>query len=221
LIYNEKMSKKYIFVIVSSFFFLFGFFVVLLVFNPTYTDTIVQFTTEHRFVGPIILILWRILGIIIPVVPAGVVSFAVVPIFGWVLTYLYTLTGIIIGTSISFWLARKFREPLVARFLPLQKIHKLEDNISRKKEFLAIVALRLFTAPVMDFSSYIAGLTKISFAKFFLATLIASVPDIGIFYFGEELYKRVFGKSIAIAVAMLFFIALSYFLFRKIKSKEN
>ncbi len=215
------MSKKYIFVIVSSFFFLFGFFVVLLVFNPTYTDTIVQFTTEHRFVGPIILILWRILGIIIPVVPAGVVSFAVVPIFGWVLTYLYTLTGIIIGTSISFWLARKFREPLVARFLPLQKIHKLEDNISRKKEFLAIVALRLFTAPVMDFSSYIAGLTKISFAKFFLATLIASVPDIGIFYFGEELYKRVFGKSIAIAVAMLFFIALSYFLFRKIKSKEN
>lgn len=215
------MSKKYLFVIISSLFLLFGFFVVLLVFNPAYTDTIVQFTTEHKFVGPIFLIFWRILGIIVPAIPAGVVSFTVVPIFGWYLTYVYTLIGILIGTSLSFWLARKFREPLVARFLPLQKIHKLENRLSHKKRFLAIVALRLFTAPVMDFSSYIAGLTKISFAKFFLATIIASIPDIGIFYFGEELSKRVFGKSIAIGVAFLFFIAICYFLFRKYKSKDN
>jgi len=209
------MNKKYIFTIVSILFFLFGFLVILLVFNPEYTDTLVEFTGEHKFYGPMFLILWRILGIIVPAIPAGVVSFAVVPIFGWQLTYVYTLIGILIGTSTSFWLARRFREPLVARFIPLQKIHKLEDRLSHKKRFAAIVALRLFTVPVMDFSSYIAGLTKISFPKFFLATLVASVPDIGILYFGEELYKRVFGKSIAIGVGVLFFIALLYFLFRK------
>ena len=209
------MSRKYIFTIVSISFFLFGFFVILLVFNPAYTDILVEFTSEHKFAGPFFLIFWRIIGIIIPAIPAGVVSFAVVPFFGWAQTYLYTLIGILVGTSISFWLARRFREPLVARFLPLKKIHKLEDSLSHKKRFAAIVALRLFTVPVMDFSSYIAGLTKISFPKFFLATIIASVPDIGIFYFGEELYKRAFGKSIAVGVAMFFFIALLYFLYRK------
>jgi len=161
------MNKKYIFTIVSILFFLFGFFVILLVFNPLYTDTLVKFTSEHKFYGPLFLILWRIIGIVVPVIPAGVVSFAVVPFFGWQLTYGYTLIGILIGTSTSFWLARRFREPLVARFMPLQKIHRLENSLSHKKRFLAIVALRLFTAPVMDFSSYIAGLTKISFAKFF------------------------------------------------------
>jgi len=215
------MNKKYIFSIVSFLFFLFGIFIILLVFNPTYTDTLVKFTSEHKFYGPMFLILWRILGIIVPAIPAGVVSFAVVPLFGWQLTYVYTLIGIVMGTSTSFWLARRFREPLVARFLPLQKIHKLEDSLSHKKRFAAIVALRLFTVPVMDFSSYIAGLTKISFAKFFFATIIASIPDIGIFYFGEELYKRVFGKSIAIGVGMLFFIAVSYFLFRRYKYRER
>jgi len=215
------MNKKYIFTIVSILFFLFGFFVILLVFNPAYTDRLVMFTREHKFYGPMFLILWRILGIIVPAIPAGVVSFAVVPFFGWKLTYLYTLLGILIGTSISFWLARRFREPLVARFLPLQKIHKMEDSMSHKKRFAGIVALRLFTVPVMDFSSYIAGLTKISFGKFFLATLIASIPDIGIFYFGEELYKRVFGKSIAIGIAFLFFIALFYFLFRRYKYRNR
>lgn len=185
-------------------------------------DAVIQFTSTHEFVGPILLIVWRILGILIPIVPSGVVSFAVVPIFGWFLTYLYTLIGILVGTSISFWLARSFREPLVGKFLPLQKIHKLEDNLSHKKRFLAIVALRLFTAPVMDFSSYIAGLTKISFVKFFLATLIASIPDIGIFYFGEEFYKRVFGKkSIMISVIVLFIVAVLYFLFRKYKYRDR
>lgn len=215
------MNKKYIFTIVSFLFFLFGFFVILLVLNPLYTDILVEFTSEHKFYGPMFLILWRILGIIVPAIPAGIVSFTVVPFFGWKLTYLYTLLGILIGTSISFWLARRFREPLVARFLPLQKIHKLEDSLSHKKRFAAIVALRLFTVPVMDFSSYIAGLTKISFGKFFLATIIASLPDIGIFYFGEELYKKFFGKSIAIGVAFLFFIALFYFLFRKYRYRKQ
>jgi uncharacterized membrane protein YdjX (TVP38/TMEM64 family) len=167
------------------------------------------------------LISWRVLGIIIPAIPGGIVSFAVIPFFGWSLTYLYTLIGISIGTSISFWLARSFRERLVARFLTLRKIHKLEDSLSHKKRFFAIVALRLFTVPVMDFSSYIAGLTKISFTKFFLATIIASIPDIGIFYFGEELYKKFFGKSIAIGVGFLFFIALAYFLFRKYRYRSQ
>lgn len=215
------MNKKYIFTIASILFFLFGVFVILLVFNPAYTDSLVRFTSEHKFFGPMFLIFWRILGIVVPAIPAGVVSFAVIPFFGWLQTYLYTLIGILLGTSISFWLARCFRERLVAKFVPLQKIHKLEDSLSHKKRFAAIVALRLFTVPVMDFSSYIAGLTKISFAKFFLATLIASTPDIGIFYFGEELYKRAFGKSIAVGVAMLFFIALVYFLYRKYKYRNQ
>ena len=73
---------------------------------------------SHIFLGPLLLILWRIIGIIFPIIPAGVISFAAVPIFGWLATYIYTVTGIMIGTSISFFLARKFREPLAGRFAP-------------------------------------------------------------------------------------------------------
>jgi len=68
---------------------------------------------------------------------------------------------------------------------------------------------------VMDFSSYAAGLTRISFPKFFLATLIASIPDIGIFYFGEKLYETIFGRSIIIAVGALFFMGAGYFVLKR------
>lgn len=178
-------------------------------------EKVVIIINNHPYLGALLLILWRTVGIIFPAIPAGVVSFASVPIFGWLKTYLYTLTGILIGTSISFWLARRFKEPLVGRFVPLKKLHQLEGELSERKRFLAVVALRLFTVPVMDLSSYAAGLTRISFPKFFLATLIASLPDIAIFYFGEQLFRTVFGKSVIIAVGALFFIAAGYFLIKR------
>ena len=183
--------------------------------SRNFSENIIFILTNSLYLGPVILILWRILGILVPAIPAGIVSFAAVPIFGWLATYIYTLTGILMGTSISFWLARRFREPLVGKFVPLKKLHQLEGELSERKRFLAIVALRLFTVPVMDFSSYAAGLTRISFPKFFLATLLASLPDIAIFYFGEQLFKTVFGKSVIIAVGALFFIGTGYFIIKR------
>src|SRR3990167_8577070 len=202
-----------------SYFLIFGLIVLILagvyLVSKNSPQQVILLIKTHSYLGPTLLILWRIIGIIVPAIPAGVISFAAVPIFGWFTTYIYTVTGIMIGTSISFFLARKFREPLVERFVPIKKIHKLEDRLTERQKFLGLVVIRLFTVPVMDFSSYAAGLTRISFPKFFLATFIASIPDIGIFYFGEKLYQTFFGKQIIIAVAVLFFLALGYFIVKR------
>src|SRR3990167_2388589 len=203
-----------------SYFLIFGLIVLILagvyLVSKNSPQQVILLIKTHSYLGPTLLILWRTVGIIFPAIPAGVVSFASVPIFGWLKTYLYTLTGILIGTSISFFLARRFKEPLVGRFVPLKKLHQLEGELSERKRFLAVVALRLFTVPVMDLSSYAAGLTRISFPKFFLATLIASIPDIGIFYFGEKLYQTFFGRSVIIAVGALFFLSAGYFITKMI-----
>jgi len=202
-----------------SYFLIFGLIVLILagvyLVSKNSPQQVILLIKTHSYLGPTLLILWRIIGIIFPAIPAGVVSFAAVPIFGWLKTYLYTLTGIMIGTSISFFLARKFREPLVKRFVPLKRIHEIEDKLTKRQEFLAIIGIRLFTVPVMDFSSYAAGLSKISFPKFFLATLIASIPDIAIFYFGEQFYKTFFGRSLIVAISVLFFMGTGYFVLKR------
>lgn len=208
----SKRTKILIFLGVSTFLFL---LIIIFVISRNFSQDIISIIQTQPYLGPLLLILWRILGIIIPAIPAGIVSFATVPIFGWFATYIYTVTGILIGTSISFFLARRFKEPLVGKFVPLKKLHKLEKEMSGRKRFAAIVLLRLFTVPVMDFSSYAAGLTTISFPKFFLATLIASIPDIAIFYFGERLYQTLFGKQVIIAVGALFFLSAGYFIIKR------
>src|SRR3989344_3769372 len=186
------MRKKNIVLAFAVFTLLAGLASLFVLLRSSNIDRGMEFALEHSIVAPLFLIAWRIIGIIFPFFPAGIVSFAVVPIFGWFHTYLYTLIGILIGTSIAFCLARVYRERLVKRFLPLQKIHKMENEMSKKKEFLAIVALRLFTVTVMDFSSYIVGLTKINYKKFIIATILASTPNMFNFYIGEEAYKRLF-----------------------------
>jgi len=197
------------------------FFIAIYLVSQNYSEDIISIFNTHEYLGPILLILWRIIGIIIPAIPAGIVSFTAVPIFGWFMTYVYTVIGILIGTSISFFLARKFREPLVGKFVPLGKLHRLEGELSERKRFIAILLIRLFTVPVMDFSSYAAGLTRISFPKFFLATLIASLPDLAIFYFGEKLYQTLFGKQIIIAVAALFLLSAGYFIIKRFVIDRN
>jgi len=215
------MRKKHIFISLVVILLLSSLTIVVILSKPSTIDAGIDFAERRKVIGPLLLIVWRILGIIFPALPAGVISFAVVPIFGWLNTYIYTLSGILVGTSVAFFLARTFREKLVQRFMPLKKIHKLEGEISKKKEFLAIVALRLFTVPVMDFSSYIAGLTKISYKKFMLATLLASIPDIFIFYIGEEAYKKIFGKSVFLAVIALLTIASIYYIYKKYKPNKR
>lgn len=213
------MRKKRIAISAVGIFGLLVLLIVLILFNPYRLDSTLEFTSEHLYIGAILLVLLRITGMIVPMIPGGIVSFAVVPIFGWFATYVYTATGIFIGTSIAFWLARIYREPLVARFVSLKRIHELEKQISGKKQFIAIFAFRLFTVPVVDISSYIVGLTKVSYKKFALATFLATVPETLIFYFGEEFYKRLFGKSLFIGVIALLIIGSIYFIIKRYRFK--
>ena len=190
-------------------------FLVIVLFNPSRLDSTLELASEHLIVGAILLVILRIIGMIVPVVPAGIVSFAVIPIFGWFPAYIYSATGIVLGTSIAFFLARRYKERLVARFVPLKKIHELQKEISGKKEFLAILAFRLFTVPVVDISSYIAGLTKISYKKFALATFLATLPMNFTYYFGEEAYRRIFGKNLAVGVITMLIIGSIYLIIKR------
>ncbi|MBI2405913.1 TVP38/TMEM64 family protein [Candidatus Microgenomates bacterium] len=165
-----------------------GFLVVLMWIVPN-TQAIINFSTQHPTIAPLIVILWRILAIVIPPIPGGIVSLALIPVFGWWRSTIYAVIGIMTGVCIAFWLARKFREPLVRRFVPLQKLHKWEEKISKKKEFLAFLGVRFATDPVADFISYVAGLTKISFPVFFVATLISHLPLALTYYIGEVAFK--------------------------------
>lgn len=188
---------------------------VLVFFNPYNLDITLKFNPEQVIGGAIFLILLRALAMVIPAIPSGMVAFAAIPIFGWFVAFICNITGILVGASIAFWLARIYREPLVTRFASLNKINKIGKKITGKKQFAALVAFKLFTVPVVDISSYVVGLTKIGYEKFILATFLAALPTILTFYFGEEVYKRIFGKNFFVAVIAVLIVGSIYFIIKR------
>lgn len=88
---------------------------------------------------------------------------------------LLSIIGWTIGSMIAFLLARKYGVSLIKKFIPLNKINKLEQKIPKENVFWGIVFLRMII-PV-DILSYALGLfSKIKFKRFTLATLIGVSP---------------------------------------------
>lgn len=181
----------------------------LLLWLPDYANYLIDFSKQYPILSPVIVILWRIIGIVIPPLPGGIVSFALIPVFGWKLSYLYSVIGIMLGACIAFWLARKYREKLVKRVVPLQQLHDWQNKVSRNTEFAAFLAVRFATGPVFDFMSYVAGLSKITFKKFFIVTLITLIPDAFYFYVGDTVYQS---DPIAGIILIIIFIIVYYVL---------
>ena len=188
-----------------------GFSLTLFIFIvPSNLDAIITFAKEHALLAPFLVIFWRTLAIVIPPLPGGVVSLALLPAFGWFWSFIFAEIGVLLGTSIAFYIARKFREPFVQRFVPLQDLHRWEEKLSAKREFFGFLAIRFTTGPVMDFISYVAGLSKISYSRFILATSISLLPaDALYFYAGEKLYKNFYTDDAywSLVVFALFVIA--------------
>lgn len=185
---------------------------------PQYQKQITQFTIDNPILAPFILILWRFIGVVIPPIPAGILAFTLIPILGWFWVFAYSTIGLLAGAVVAFFLARRFREPLVKRFVPLQELNSWEGKLSDKTELWGFVLIRLTTGPVMDFISYLAGLTKLSFGKFFFATLLSLIPSATGYYLGGAVYNRLATESPWISVGFLLSLGLIYFLYKdKIK----
>lgn len=183
------------------------FAVFFLVFVPKYQTQIVTLTITYPLLAPLIIISWRIISILIPPLPGGILSFAFIPIIGWVGAYVYGEIGLLIGATLAFFISRKFREPAARRFVPIQSLHAWEDKLSKKKEFLAFLGIRIAGSSVMDFISYAAGLSKISYKKFITATVIAELPIAVWYYFGEVAYKE-YARRSGFLSGVIFLIAL-------------
>ena len=191
-----------------------GVIILLFVFPP-YQDDITAFALTHPLLAPLLIILLRMVAIIIPPIPGGVISFALIPVLGWFWSYVYAMIGVTLGAVIAFYIARKFREPVVARFVPLQQLHRWEGKLSTRTEFLAFLGVRMTTGPIMDFISYVAGLSNISFRKFLLATLIAELPSLPVYYVGGEMYNRLSQENGGyVGIGFLLTLAVLWFFFK-------
>jgi uncharacterized membrane protein YdjX (TVP38/TMEM64 family) len=141
-------------------------------------------------------------------------------IFGLVKGYLYTTIGALIGGTISFYIS-KFLGRSFIQNISKGKIQKMEEAIE-ERGFALVVLLRLIPLFPFDIISYGAGLTKIRYIDFILATFIGTIPGILVFTnIGAQWVNFGSSKFYFSITFLILLILISLFLKKKVFTKKD
>ncbi len=129
--------------------------------------------------GPLIFVLIQIVQVVIPIIPGGITCAVGVILFGAWEGLIYNYIGIVIGSFINFYLARRYGKCFVQAFVKEETYEKYAGWLERGKKFDRFFALAIFfpCAPD-DFLCMLAGLTRMSWKKFSTIILLGKPASI-------------------------------------------
>jgi uncharacterized membrane protein YdjX (TVP38/TMEM64 family) len=171
------------------------------------------FISQFGMRAPIIFISMQVFQIIFAPIPGYVIELVSGYIFGAVKGTIFCISGVLIGSTIAFWVGRIFGRNLLQIFVPKDKMHKFDEYIVHKGPFI-IFLLLLFT-PLGDITYYLSGLTPIPYLIYILMVFIARLP-MNIVY--NVVGSKAFSLSTQewiILIVILGILALLFYLNRK------
>jgi uncharacterized membrane protein YdjX (TVP38/TMEM64 family) len=89
-------------------------------------------------------------------------------LFGALLGSLYSITGLMMGASLSIWLGRRFGRPLLERFFDAEQLTLWEKKTRIRSGFTWWL---LFLSPAPDVIFYVAGLSSTSLRTLLIAMI--------------------------------------------------
>ncbi|WP_297436062.1 TVP38/TMEM64 family protein [uncultured Clostridium sp.] len=158
-------------------------------------------------IGPLIVILICIIAEITTIIPSFLVVFAATAIYGWEISALITWIGYTIGAGVGFMIAKFLGREFVEKLEGKGKLSKL-DKFLGNEGFKTIFIARLLPFIPFNLTSYLAGLSSISFKSFILGTAIGQIPGtiafavLGEFFIGDIKYAFL-GITIFISLILI------------------
>lgn len=183
-----------------------------------YQKYAVDLIERSPYLAPFIIIVFRFIGVVLAPLPGAPISFASMAVLPWYEAWAWNFIGAESGAITAFLIARKLREPAVARFAPLEKIHQWQDKVSQRRQFWSFTGFRAVSLVAFDFVSYAAGLTRLSFWTFIIATFLIDIPaGFLFFYFGGLAVKY----SIFIFAVFAAIFMVTIFILNRLRNREE
>ncbi|AFQ43427.1 TVP38/TMEM64 family protein [Desulfosporosinus meridiei] len=158
-----------------------------------------------------------------PITPFALIAGGNTLIFGWVNGFLLSLVGSLLGASLGFYLSRNLGQEWAQ-----PKIAKLGKwaNLIEGNSFSIILISRLIPILPSAAVNYAAGLSLMTFPRFFLASVLGKIPMIvWESWIGHDFWQISKNPSrflLAILIGVLIFgLASLYFYFSANRFKED
>lgn len=139
-------------------------------------DTIVEFLNRHKSRSVLIYIAFQIIQIVISVIPGQVVQMAAGYLFGFWQALLYAMSGAVLGTAISFGLAKLLGRDFLHIFFGEQKMSYYIERLNSKRAYTLVFFLYLIPGLPKDMICYAAGASEMRFKAFLPLSAVGRLP---------------------------------------------
>ncbi|MGP4079606.1 TVP38/TMEM64 family protein [Pseudalkalibacillus sp. R45] len=151
--------------------------------------------------------------------PMMILSIAGGLAFGVLLGTLLTITGTLIGASLTFMIVRKFGHQFqVQQWNRTQKLQKSIDE----RGFYYVVFLRVIPFLNYDLVSIASGLSNVGFRPYIAGTLCGMIPGVFLLnFFGSSLATGNMKQIVAILTVIVIIALISYIIKRLQKKSRS
>lgn len=141
------------------------------------TEQVRSWTEGFGAWGPLAIIFLQIVQALLAPIPGQAMQAVGGYLYGPWLGTLYSMIGMALGSSLTFWLARRFGRPLVARLIGQQSMDHLDDLVRRGgAPFFFLIWLFPFAPD--DLACVAAGLTPMPTGQFLILMILGRLPGI-------------------------------------------
>ncbi len=155
--------------------------------------------------APFVLIASYAVGCVFAI-PASIFILAAGVIWGWKLGVVYAMCGALLGSSAAYFAGQFLGEGLLERF---GRAGAMVSRQVSRNGFLSMLIARLIPGPPFAVWNYAAGIARMNFGEYFLATLLGTLPAHIVFaYCADALFNGTMTeggalKRLAVVAALL------------------
>lgn len=150
-------------------------------------DRIHEYFKQFGFWGPLAIIVFIILQMFLIVFPSWLPIIVAVMAYGFWWGVLISLSGIVIASTLGYFIGLKLKGVLLKKILGEKKMEKMDFWI-QNYAFGTVVLFRISPYLSNDGISFIAGMVDMNYKKFMMATLVGIIPlAFAVGYFSQDI----------------------------------
>ena len=182
-------------------------------------DDVVAFLEKYETQSIFVYIGLQIVQIVISIIPGQVFQMAAGYIYGFWPALLFAMTGALLGTTLSFMLAKVLGRDFLHIFFGEEKMSYYIEQLNSKKMYVIVFFLYLIPGIPKDMVSYAAGVSEIKFKPFIIISALGRLPGmIGCLLMGDMMMEENYTGAVIIGVFAVFTFCICIAFRKKIQS---
>ena len=177
-------------------------------FSKDSAERVVDYLKANSSIAALLIICIQIVQVVICFLPGQPVQFAASYMFGVARGFAFSITGAVIGTVISFYLAKLLGNDAMNLFFGEEKVRDYKKKLDSGRGLLLAFLIYLIPGIPKDIVSYVAGISDMRFRPFLLVATVGRIPGmlgslmLGHF-FGRQDYRAMIIIAVVVAVILL------------------